>query len=82
MGIIPKQQANKFNIDYWETDASETIVDYGLVIPVYQQSLQKLYVANDLMKLSITELAEKISNFQEFCISDIHISNITVNWNF
>ena len=82
MGIIPKQQANKFNIDYWETDASETIVDYGLVIPVYQQSLQKLHVAKEVMKLSIAELAENISKFQEFCISDIHISNITINRNF
>ena len=82
MGIIPKQQVNELNIDYWETDASETIVDYGLVIPVHRQSLQKLYVANGLMKLSIAELAENISNFQEFCISDIPILNTTINWNF
>ena len=75
MGIIPKQQSNKLNVDYWETDVSETAIDYGLVIPVYQWSLQKLYIANGVMKLSITELAKSISKFQEFFITDICISN-------
>ena len=73
MGIIPKQQSNKLNVDYWETDVSETAIDYGLVIPVYQRSLQKLYIANGLIKLSITELAKSISNFQEFFVRDICI---------
>ena len=71
MGIIPKQHSNKLNIDYWEADTSETTVDYGLVIPVYQRSLQKLYIVNGLVKLNITELAKNISNFQEFFTSDI-----------
>ena len=71
MGIIPKQHSNKLNIDHWEADTSETTVDYGLVIPVYQRSLQKLYIVNGLVKLNITELAKNISNFQEFFTSDI-----------
>lgn len=77
MGIIPKQQSNKLNIDHWEADTSETTftVDYGLVIPVFQRSLQKLYIVNGLMKLNITELAKNIYNFQEFCTSDICFSN-------
>ena len=75
MGVIPKQQSNKLNVDYWETDVSKTAIDYGLVIPVYQRSLQKLYIANGLIKLSITELAKSISNFQEFFVCDICISN-------
>ena len=71
MGIIPKQHSDKLNIDHWEADTSETTVDYGLVIPVYQRSLQKLYIVYGLVKLNITELAKNISNFQEFFTPDI-----------
>jgi len=70
MGIIPKQLRNKLDNDHWETDTSEVIIDYGLVIPLYQRSLHKLYIVNGLIELKITELAKNISNFNEFCLSD------------
>ena len=46
MGIIPKVHFNKLDVDHWET--AEAIIDFGLVIPVYQRSLHKLYIANGL----------------------------------
>ena len=47
MGIIPKQQSKILNIDHWEADTSEDTVDYGMVIPVYQRSLQSYKLLMD-----------------------------------
>ena len=42
MGIIPKDEPNKFNLDHWETDRSERNIDYGLVIPIISKIITKI----------------------------------------
>ena len=41
IGIVPKQQSSKLDVDHWETDTSERIVDYGLGIPIYHTQYRK-----------------------------------------
>jgi len=62
MGIIPKDNPNKFNLDHWETDTSDRNVDYGLVFPIYQRSSQK-YQINSVKQYTISSENNTFLNF-------------------
>ena len=66
MGIIPKDNPNKFNLDHWETDTSDRNVDYGLVIPIISKiftKISRLQWINAVKQYTISSENNTFSNF-------------------
>ena len=74
IGIMPKervQQQGLQSADHWEIDISANIMDLGLILPLYLQSLQKLHILRELLKVKLTRLTTLIQHFKQFLPSQI-----------
>jgi hypothetical protein len=69
-GIMPKcdhlQQA-----DLWEIDLTDSTIDFGVIYPIYQISIEKLRVVKALAQLNLTELTDAVESFKKFEASSI-----------
>ena len=82
IGIIPKFYSlnpEKQGYDHWEMDLSEEIIDMGIILPVYHNSLKKYQVLEGLLKEKLVQASKKVFSFQEFQPGRMttHLTDIT-----
>lgn len=78
IGIMPKERLHEQELqfaDHWEIDISTNTIDFGLILPIYLKSLQKLQILRGLWKVNLTRLSARIQQFQEFLASKISSGN-------
>ena len=73
VGIIPKSQVqdNLQRADLWEMDITDDAIDFEVICPIYQISVEKLRVMKALARLNLTQLTDAIESFREFEASSI-----------
>ena len=74
IGIMPKERLREQDLqtaDHWEIDISDNTMDFGLILPIYLKSLQKLQILRGLRKVNLTRLSAGMQQFKEFLASKI-----------
>lgn len=78
IGIMPKerlQQPDLVSGDHWEIELFANVLDLGLILPLYLQSLHKLQILRELLKAKLTRLTMVIQHFQKFLPSTFKSSD-------